>query len=274
MHTATPAASYGADEAGLVYGYLFSPGVCGGTVASEQASAWLQDPSIRQTGEFMWLHFNAAHISTEKWLRGHLDLPEAFFEALHEGSRSTRIEQADGTLVAVLNDVIYDFAHVESLQVSTLWLSVDATKLISVRRQPLRSVDRLRTAVKAGECFPSAVALVVHLLRDQAAVLTQIVRSTTAKVDSIEDTFLSGRLEVKRAGLGSLRRDLVRLQRLLAPEPAALFRLLNRPPAWLSEEDLADLRQAAEEFSTTVNDAGALSERLKLLQEELAALVS
>jgi len=271
MHTATPAASYGADEAGLVYGYLFSPGVCGGTVASEQASAWLQDPSIRQTGEFMWLHFNAAHISTEKWLRGHLDLPEAFFEALHEGSRSTRIEQADGTLVAVLNDVIYDFAHVESLQVSTLWLSVDATKLISVRRQPLRSVDRLRTAVKAGECFPSAVALVVHLLRDQAAVLTQIVRSTTAKVDSIEDTFLSGRLETKRAELGSLRRDLVRLQRLLAPEPAALFRLLSRPPVWMEEQDMLELRQSTEEFSVAIRDMTGLQDRIKLLQEEIAA---
>jgi zinc transporter len=53
-----------------------------------------------------------------------------------------------------------------------------------------------------------------------------------------------------------------------------MFRLLNRPPAWLSEADLADLRQAAEEFSTAVNDAGALTERLKLLQEELSALVS
>ena len=273
MHTATPTTSYGADEAGLVYGYLFSPGVCGGTVASAQASTWLRDPSIRQKGEFMWLHFNAAHISTEKWLRAHLDLPEAFFEALHEGSRSTRIEQADGTLVAVLNDVIYDFAHVESLQVSTLWLSVDATKLISVRRQPLRSVDRLRTAVKAGECFPSAVALVVHLLRDQAEVLTQIVRSTTSKVDSIEDTFLSGRLEMKRAELGALRRDLVRLQRLLAPEPAALFRLLNRPPAWMEEQDILEVRQSTEEFSVAIRDMTGLQERIKLLQEEIAAYI-
>jgi zinc transporter len=60
---------------------------------------------------------------------------------------------------------------------------------------------------------------------------------------------------------------------LLAPEPAALFRLLNRPPRWLSEEDLRDLRQAAEEFSAAVTDCGALTERLKLLQEELTATV-
>ena len=67
---------------------------------------------------------------------------------------------------------------------------------------------------------------------------------------------------------------LVRLQRLLAPEPAALFRLLSRPPAWLSEDDLQDLRQAAEEFSAAVADSAALVERVKILQEELAALLT
>jgi zinc transporter len=67
---------------------------------------------------------------------------------------------------------------------------------------------------------------------------------------------------------------LVRLQRLLAPEPAAFFRLLNRPPDWITEEDLQDLQQAAEEFATAVGDSAALVERVKLLQEELSALVN
>ena len=67
---------------------------------------------------------------------------------------------------------------------------------------------------------------------------------------------------------------LVRLQRLLAPEPAALFRLLNRPPAWLSEADVSDLQQSAEEFSAAVSDSAALVERIRLLQEELIALIN
>ncbi len=67
---------------------------------------------------------------------------------------------------------------------------------------------------------------------------------------------------------------LVRLQRLLAPEPAALFRLLNRPPAWLTEQDLAELRQSAEELSAAVADCVALVERVRLLQEELTALLN
>ncbi len=67
---------------------------------------------------------------------------------------------------------------------------------------------------------------------------------------------------------------LVRLQRLLAPEPAALFRLLNRPAEWIAMEDLQELRQAAEEFSAVVGDTAVLVERVKLIQEELAALVN
>jgi zinc transporter len=90
----------------------------------------------------------------------------------------------------------------------------------------------------------------------------------------VEDRLLANRIAASRAELGALRRVLVRLQRLLAPEPAALFRLLSRPPGWIGEEDVIDLRQSAEEFNSAVADSAALVERIRLLQEELAALIS
>src|SRR5262249_6404646 len=75
----------------------------------------------------------------------------------------------------------------------------------------------------------------------------------------------------ERSALGVMRRRLVRLQRLLAPEPAALFRLLNRPPAWLRDSDIAELRRSAEELSTAGADSSAVIERLPVLQDELSA---
>src|SRR5262249_4771397 len=92
----------------------------------------------------------------------------------------------------------------------------------------------------------------------------------TSQVDAIEDRII-GHQPTSRARLGALRRVLVRLQRLLAPEPAALFRLLNRPPSWLREDDLGDLRQSAEELTAAVSDSTAVVERIRLLQEELTA---
>jgi zinc transporter len=93
-------------------------------------------------------------------------------------------------------------------------------------------------------------------------------------VGPMEEQLLAKRVSVSRSELGSLRRMLVRLQRLLAPEPAAFFRLLSRPPAWITEEELQNLQQAAEKFSTAISDTAALVERVKQLQEELAAFVN
>ncbi|NSX02298.1 transporter [Cupriavidus gilardii] len=270
---------YGSDPVGLVAGYHFKPGQPGIPIDSNAAVAWLTRTNAADIGddggdgEFVWLHFNLAHSACERWLKSRLALPEDFFEALRQGSRSTRIERLDNALLAVVNDVIYNFGA-GSNDVSTMWACADRRLLVTARPKPLRAVDRLRAAVRAGEAFLSPFALVVHLLRDQADVLAQIVRETSDGVDRIEDQLLSQRLRGNRAELGAMRRALVRLQRLLAPEPGALFRLLNKAPSWLQEADLQDLREATEEFSLVLADLAGLVERIKLLQEEIAAAVN
>lgn len=264
---------YGSDSSGLVWGYLFSPDhPTPKALDSAQAMTWLKGPTGRD-GEFAWLHFNLSNAASEKWLKAHTHLADEFYETLHQGSRSTRIELADNTLIAVVNDVLHDFTF-EASDISTLWVAVAPRLVISARRTPLQSIERLHQAVRHGEPIRSSVELLVHLLRDQADVLVNIVRDAVTRVDVIEDSLLAGRLRAKRVDLGSMRRVLVRLQRLLAPEPAALFRLLQRPPAWMADLDTQELRQSSEEFSVVLSDMSSLQERIKLLQEEIAARVN
>ena len=189
------------------------------------------------------------------------------------GFFSTRIERSDDALIAVINDVHFDFSF-EPSDISTLWISVGPHLVITARATPLRSVDALRAAVKAGDAPRSSTELLEHLLRAQADVLVNIVRGVTTRIDNIEDALLAGRLDHKRARLGLLRRLLVRLQRLLAPEPAALFRLLQRPPSWMAELDVQELRGSTEECSLVLRDMQTLQERIKLLQDEIAANIN
>ncbi|MBS7561058.1 MULTISPECIES: transporter [Pseudomonas] len=257
------------DLFGLLYGFNFRPGERGHELDSAKALQALQQP--HNDDQFLWLHLNLAHAACERWMKAHLQLPEEFFEALHEGSRSTRIEHVDSALLAVVNDVVFNFSSMVSSDISTLWVCVRSNLIISARLQPLHSVDKLRSSVKAGERFRSPLELLVHLLRDQGEVLTQIVRKTSLSVDQIEDQLLASRVSSNRAELGAMRRVLVRLQRLLALEPGSLLRLLNRPPQWLQKEDVKELRKSTEEFALIINDLTALGERIKLLQEEIAA---
>jgi zinc transporter len=262
--------TYGSDKNGLICGFQFAPGEAGRPVDLDTALAWLrQDVSLVQPG-FVWLHFNLSDAAAEAWIREHLSVVPEFFDALREGSRSTRIEDANDTLVAVVNDVAFEFAFDPS-EIETLWANVGPRLALTARVHALRSIDRLRKAVKDGCHFASSVAFLNHLMHDQGDVLVRIVRGATVQVDAIEDALLVGRLQGKRFDLGKLRRVLVRLQRLLAPDPGPLFRLLRLPPPWLSAQDLEELRQATEEFTLVIRDVSELQERIKLLQEEIAA---
>lgn len=271
--TSPLASPFSPDLSGLLCAFRFRPGSAAAPLDADEADAWLRE-SGRRPGEFLWLHFNLAHAGTEKWLRRHLALSEVFYETLHEGMRSTRIDYADDSLVAVLNDVLFDFSF-DASDIATLWLSVGSQVVVTARSRPLRSVDLLREDIRHGRAvLQSPVDLLIHLLRDEADVLIGIVRDLAAKVDSIEDRLLADRPQDSRSQLGAYRRLLVRLQRLLAPEPSALFRLLNRPPSWIADSDVLDLRQSTEEFSSVLSDMAALQERIKLLQEEIAAQIN
>lgn len=261
--------NYGSDKHGLICGYLFVPGEPGAPIDLERALQWLQQDESSRRG-FVWLHFNLSDASAEGTLHRLLPMVPEFFDALREGSRSTRIEDASDTLVAVVNDVAYEFAF-DASETASLWVQVGPRLAVTARTHPLKSIDRLRQAVREGLRFGSSVDFLDRLMRDQGDVLVRIVRTATLQVDEIEDSLLAGRLRSKRADLGKLRRVLVRLQRLLAPEPGALFRLLRQPPPWVTDDDVDSLRQATEEFTLVLRDVAELQERIKLLQEEIAA---
>ncbi|MFT3991380.1 MAG: transporter [Luteolibacter sp.] len=269
----SPNLSYGSDQHGLVWGYHFVPGKPAELVTSDAALAFLAKPETETPGEFLWLHFALSNSAAEPWMRRGLDLPDAFYELMLSDIGSTRLEQDGKALIVLLHDVLFDFTF-DASAVATSCLCIQQRLLVSARLKPLRSLDHLRTTVRGGLGFHSTAELLAHLLREQAGVLVDILRQSTLRVDAIEDRILANVATSSRAELGRLRRVLVRLQRLLAPEPAALFRLLNRPPDWIGGEDQQDLRQSAEEFSAAVGDSLALGERVKLLQEELAALVN
>jgi zinc transporter len=264
-------ARYGSERDGLLCGYVFAPCQPGRAIDADQAAAILATHAAEAGDDFLWLHFNLANQASERWLAQRLSLPEGYHSLLHHET-STRLEANGDWLIAVVNDVgIYG---TDASTVSTMTLCVARRILVSARHTPLRSIERLRESVKAGECFESAVELLAHLLNDQAEVLAQIVRDATAQIDRIEDRMMAGHIAASRPKLGALRRMLVRLQRLLSPEPAALFRLLNKPPAWIAASDLQKLRESAEELGSALTDSMALVDRARLLQEELLAVVN
>ena len=262
----------GSDQDGPIWGYHFIPNQPAHSITSGGAVEFLTAPGPGLPDEFLWLHFSLSNVATEPWLRRYLTLPDTFYESLHSDVDATHLEQEADSLVARIHDVLFDFTF--DAPVATTTLCVKPRVLVSAHARPWRSIDKLKEAVAAGQVFHSPIEILARLLRDQAVVLVDIVRKSKKRLAPMEEQLMARRISISRSELGSLRRMLVRLQRLLAPEPAAFFRLLNRPPDWISQDQLQNLQQAAEKFSTAISDTAALVERVKQLQEELAALVN
>jgi len=262
----------GSQQDGPVWGYHFVPNEPAKPITPEVAVEFLTAPDPGEPNEFLWLHFSLSNTGSEPWLKKYLTLPDSFYESLHSDVDATHLEQEGDSLVARIHDVLFDFTF--DAPVATTTLCVKPRVLVSAHARPWRSIDQLRAAVQAGQIFRSPIEILARLLRDQANVLVDIVRRAKKRIGPLEEQLLAKRVFVNRGELGSLRRMLVRLQRLLAPEPAAFFRLLSRPPDWISPDQLQNLQQAAEKFSSAVSDTTSLVERVKQLQEELAALVS
>src|SRR5881409_2246592 len=262
----------GSDQVGPIWGYHFVPDQAARPITSEEAVKFLTAPVPGAPDEFVWLHFSLSNAASEPWLRRYLTLPDTFYESLQSDVDATHLEQEADCLIARIHDVLFDFTF--DAPVATTTLCVKARVLVSAHARPWRSIDQLRAEVQSGQVFRSPIEILARLLRDQANALVDIVRKSKMRVSPMEKQLLAKRVSVSRSELGSLRRMLVRLQRLLAPEPAAFFRLLDRPPSWITEEQLQNLQQAAEKFSTAISDTAALVERVKQLQEELAAFVN
>jgi zinc transporter len=262
----------GSEQDGPIWGYHFVAGQPARSITTQEAIAFLTAQGSPPADEFLWLHFSLSNAATEPWLRRYLTLPDSFYESLRSNGDSTHLEQDADALVARIHDVLFDFTF--DAPVATTSLCVKPRVLVSAHIRPWRSIDKIREAADAGQLFRSPIEILARLLRDQANVLVDIVRKSKKRVGPMEEQLLAKRVSVSRSELGSLRRMLVRLQRLLAPEPTAFFRLLDRPPDWIAEQQLQNLQQAAEKFSAAINETASLVERVKQLQEELAALVS
>ncbi len=263
-----PQLPYSSDADGLVHGSLLRAGQPTQPVTTAQALEWLAHPSAGQDGGFLWLHFALSNAGTARWLRSHLDLPESILETVLGDESSPRLELSEGLVLAVVKDVVYDFSFGVS-EISTLYGVLSPRFLITLRGKQLRTVERLRQAVRAGEDFRSSTELLSRLLQYQPMFWKEFSGETNTKSTPWKTPCWPTGFSPPGPSWATLRRVLVRLQRLLAPEPAAFHRLVNRPPGWMVEADLADLRHAVDEFSMVLSDINMLNERIKLLQEEL-----
>ena len=248
------------DDNGLICAFQISPlAPCGPEVLDPQAPA---RPA--------WLHFNLSNTRARRWLDESSGLPAAARELLRSTDRRVHTEVLPEGLMMVLGDLDHDF-HGDAEEFHTLFIYVDADRMITARRHALETTDQLRRELLAGGLeLKSPINLFEHLVEGLAQTFASVITRLGDAVDDCEERILAGQFHHQGEALGRMRRSLARLRRHLNANRAALAPLPRRLPDRYTPEQKQDLRQAIERLDAVGQDLELVQERARLVQEEIA----
>jgi zinc transporter len=234
----------------------------------------LDDPNLS-----IWLHLNLSNSQVQRWLKNTHLVPERIVEMIDEGvtrSRLERVEKLDDCLLMVMNDFHQEFGAKDGeASLGTLWAILTPRLMISLRNNPLRTTDKLRSDLKSGILNPySAIELFHELIDLRAEHLRTLLIRLSETMDDLEEILFKGKDLPEHEYLGRIRIQCSRLRRQFSPELIALHRLQKRLPYWFSDDDKVRLNDDLELLSYLVQEISNLYDRAKVLQDEQSAHVA
>jgi zinc transporter len=216
----------------------------------------------------LWLHFNLADGRARDWLSEDAHLPPAAREALLEDDAHVHVQILEHGFVAVLRDLVRE-SHGSEARYASFAVYMDERRLISIRRNPLETFDRLRHELGKGLDLRSPVALFEHLVECLADTFEGVVERLASVVEEAEDSILAGHSADRGTELRRVRWLLARLRREARANRSALSRLPNHLPTGGPERQQS-LGAAIDRFAGVTRDLELVEDRARLMQEEIA----
>jgi zinc transporter len=250
------------DSGGLICGF-----VLGGAGPALQLPGGPQLPTAAAP---LWLHFNLADTRATKWIESCELLPFDARELLLSHDTHVRHEAAGHGLALVIGDLHHEFDG-DPEGIGTMRIYIDKQIIITGRRHPLKTVDRLRRMLGMGLVVAGTGDLFAKLIEELAETFQQAVKHLADVVDEAEDEILAGRAHDRGTELGGVRRLIARLRRQINSGRQALGQGVNQAYRWAGSDDISEARQAVEHLDSIAQDLDLVQERARLLQEEIAA---
>jgi zinc transporter len=251
--------------AGLVFGFLFRDGRAS-RLHDEVLAA-----GLAQGYDWFWLHLSLADHRARRFLESFEEIVPDARELLLGPEDRIQIHLTAGGGWGILPDLERDFDD-ESVGSGRLGFWLDGNRLITARRHPLRASNMLRDAVETGQLPHDPAQVLAQHQEIFIGLLEKRLGHLSRELARIEDAVLADRGD--GAALGPLRRELSRYGREFSSLRSAIHRATgarNVVAASPLLEHLPLLQQESEDFE---RDAGALSDRARLLYEEIETRIA
>ena len=216
--------------------------------------------------EAAWIHFDALQFGVEADLLA-LGLTAPVIERLLASETRPRLIQMHDSLLLILRGINLNLDQ-DPVDMISLRIWVQDQLIITVRRQPLASVQEVRQQVESGDGPKTVQGVLIHILAALADRVSRYIDGLTERVDAAEDA-LETSFDLTALAISDLRRQIASLRRFIAPQRDALFELARGNTQRLSETETDQVRDQADRFMRYVEDLELIRERASFVQEGL-----
>lgn len=249
---------------GIVWAYRFLPGEnrCVRIAADSSIDALLEGEG------WLWLHLALSDARTPALIERIATLPPSALSTLTSHDTQAAVTVSDDMVYGTLVDFERTF-DAETKTIGWLHFAVTDKLIITTRLHPLRSIDRVKSAVEKSARCARPIDLFEMMVVEFQRTLISLVLELTEELNVIEDDVYGEAGHNSQPRLAPLRRTAVRLHRHLRTLLALLRRAATSeedevPPGFIDvAERLSDRLEAVD------RDVFALQERARLLHEEI-----
>lgn len=223
-------------------------------------------------GSFRWLHMNLSDERARRCIAQSSALPPPVIEMMLSADNHPRAMIEQGIVACVVPDLERDFDEGQVQGIGALHFALGPALLITARLHPLRSADVIRERIAAGAALPDAGAALELLIGAIATVAGTMIAQLSQSVETMEDDLLDDALMTDTRRMIGLRRDAVRLRRLVGGLSAVLQRL--EADEELPDDLLPRVERAVQRLGGLDSDILTLQSQLRLIREEMDLLES
>ncbi|MBJ3764149.1 zinc transporter ZntB [Maribius pontilimi] len=218
-----------------------------------------------------WLHLSADHPDTTQWIDEHLSyLDPAIRAALIEPQvRPRALKLGEGLLVILRGINLNEGADPEDT--ISLRLYADPSRIVSMSRRRLQSVDVLAESIAGGkgpETSGAFLAQLVELLTDR---IEEQVSDLDARSEALEAAVIEAPLSHYGSETTDQRLELADLRRVLPPQRDAVRDILRANMAWVGDPQRAILGEQLDQLTRVVETLDAIRDQLATIRTEIDA---
>ena len=218
----------------------------------------------------VWVQLDMNEFAAQLWLREESRLPEIVIDALLAEETRPRCMLVDDGVLLNLRGVNMnpgaDPADMVSIQI---W--GERQLIVSAQKQRLRAVNDVEKHLHDGTGPKDVGELLADLSNSLSERMSHVVQHINDQVDQLEEDLVDESARQNRNDLQTLRREVIRLRRYIAPQREAMAALAGENMTWVPALERQQIRSAADRLTLFVEEIDLVRERAAIIQDELSS---